>query len=60
MIVALILNGCPALGERTSQTLTASTGGVVVFIYYFNTTDLQQSYIFLLNGFQQTRGIITN
>ena len=39
---------------------TYTTGGVVVFIYYINQTDLQQSYIFLLNGFWLTRGIITS
>ena len=39
---------------------THTTGGVVVFIYYINQTDLQQSYIFLLNGFRLTRGIITS
>ena len=33
---------------------TYTAGGVVVFIYYINQTDLQQSYIFLLNGFQLT------
>ena len=37
---------------------TYTAGGVVVFIYYINQTDLHQSYIFLLNGLQLTRGII--
>ena len=35
----------------------AERASVVLFIYYFNQTDLQQLQIFLLNGFQPTRGL---
>ena len=37
-----------------------TVGGVVVFIYCINQADLQQPYIFLLNGFKLTWGIITS
>ena len=46
--------------NRVCPFNTYTTGGVVVFSYYFNQTDVQQSYILLLNEFQLIRGIITS